>query len=73
MSLKQKTQSKSLEETFHYKETWLRNLFHNGKSGIDSMFIADILGAGWNFPGRYGHLCQFYSIIVFTRTMGTKA
>ena len=60
MSLKQKTQSKSLEETFHYKETWLRDIFHNGKSAIDSMFIADILGAGWNSPWEiWSSLRQF--------------
>lgn len=60
MSIKSKNQSKSLEETFHYKDTWLRDLFHNGKSAIDSMFIADILGAGWNSPWEiWSSLRQF--------------
>ena len=60
MSLKQRTALKSLEETFHYQETWLRDLFHNGKSAIDSMFIADVLGGGWNSPWEiWASLRQF--------------
>ena len=41
---------KSIVETFNYQETWLRNAFQNGKSAIDSLFIADILGTGWCSP-----------------------
>ena len=41
---------KSTIETFNYQEPWLRSAFHNGKSAIDSLFIADILGTGWSSP-----------------------
>ena len=39
------------EETFHYSEAWLKDIFcQDGQFRIDSFLIAGVLGAGWLSP-----------------------